>query len=59
MLLHPACVHATFSDERCGGDLPARGVTLFHLQRAIWLGCARKYAALLNGTGQAPMFVTA
>ena len=26
-----------------------RGVTLVHLQRAIWLGCARKYAALLNG----------
>ena len=35
-----------------------RGVTLVHLQRAIWLGCARKYAALLNGSEHAPMLVS-
>jgi hypothetical protein len=35
-----------------------RGVTLVHLQRAIWLGCARKYVALLNGSEHAPMLVT-
>ena len=33
-----------------------RGVTLEHLQRAIWLGCARKYVAMLNG--QPPMPIT-
>jgi hypothetical protein len=60
MLLHPACVHATFSgaDERLAAILYRRGVTLVHLQRAIWLGCARKYVALLNGTDKTPMFVT-
>ena len=35
-----------------------RGVTLVHLHRAIWLGCARKYVALLNGSEGAPMLVT-
>jgi len=60
MLLHSACVHATFSgaDERLAAILYRRGVTLVHLQRAIWLGCARKYVALLNATDKAPMFVT-
>jgi hypothetical protein len=60
MLLHPACVHATFSgaDERLAAVLYRRGITLVHLQRAIWLGCARKYVALLNGTDKVPMFVT-
>ena len=60
MLLHPACVHATFSgaDERLAAILYRRGIALVHLQRAIWLGCARKYVALLNGTDKAPMFVT-
>ena len=32
------------------------GVTLTQLERAIWLGCARKYIALLNG--QTPMLIT-
>jgi len=60
MLLHPACVNATFSgaDERLAAVLYRRGLTLVHLQRAIWLGCARKYVALLNATDKAPMFVT-
>jgi hypothetical protein len=60
MLLHPACVHAAFSgaDERLAAVLYRRGVTLVHLQRAIWLGCARKYVALLNANDKASMFVT-
>lgn len=59
MLLHPACVHATFSgaDERLAAILYRRGVTLVHLQRAIWLGCARKYVALLNASQKSSMFV--
>ena len=32
--------------------------TLVHLQRAIWLGCARKYAALLNAPENADMLIT-
>ena len=47
---------------RCGEWLAATlyrcGVTLVHLQRAIWLGCARKYVALLNGSEHTPMLVT-
>ena len=60
MLLRPACVRVNFSaaDERLTAILYRRGVTLVHLQRAIWLGCARKYAALLNGSENAPMLVT-
>ena len=50
MLSVPACVRVNFSaaDERLAAILYRRGVTLVHLQRAIWLGCARKYVALLN-----------
>ncbi len=60
MLSVPACVRVTFSaaDERLAAILYRRGVTLIHLQRAIWLGCARKYAALLNGSEHTPMLVT-
>lgn len=60
MLVRPACVRLNFSaaDERLAAILYRRGVTLVHLQRAIWLGCARKYVALLNGSEHAPMLVT-
>lgn len=60
MLMRPACVRLNFSadDERLAAILYRRGVTLVHLQRAIWLGCARKYVALLNGSEHAPMLVT-
>ena len=60
MLSVPACVRVNFSaaDERLAAILYRRGVTLAHLQRAIWLGCARKYVALLNGSEHAPMLVT-
>ncbi len=55
MLLAPACVRARFTpaDEHLALDLCQRGVTVTQLQRAIWLGCARKYVAMLNG--QTPM----
>jgi hypothetical protein len=58
MLLAPACVRSSFtpSDERLARDLDQRGVSLEQLQRAIWLGCARKYVAMLNG--QPPMPIT-
>jgi hypothetical protein len=60
MLSGTACVRVAFraADERLAAILYRRGVTLVHLQRAIWLGCARKYAALLNGSEHAPMLVT-
>ena len=58
MLLAPACVRSSFtpSDERLARDLDQRGVSLEQLQQAIWLGCARKYVAMLNG--QSPMPIT-
>lgn len=58
MLLAPACVRSSFTpaDERLAQGLDQRGVSLEQLQRAIWLGCARKYVAMING--QAPMPIT-
>jgi hypothetical protein len=32
-----------------------QGVSLEQLQCAIWLGCARKYVAMLNGQSSAPI----
>jgi hypothetical protein len=58
MLLRPACVRASFSaaDERLAVNWRHRGVTLIQIQRAIWLGCARKYVALSNQPS--PMWIT-
>jgi hypothetical protein len=49
--LEPACVCSAFTpaDEKLAVDLFRRGVPLDNLRRAIWLGCARKYIAMLNG----------
>jgi hypothetical protein len=60
MLSATACVRANFSaaDERLAAVLYQRGITLVHLQRAIWLGCARKYVALLNASENAAMLIT-
>jgi hypothetical protein len=60
MLSGTACLRVNFSvaDERLSATLYRRGVTLVHLQRAIWLGCARKYVAYLNGSENAPMLIT-
>lgn len=59
MLLGPACLRVSFSgaDERLAAALYRRGVALDDLQRAIWLGCARKYLAMLNGSEHAPMLI--
>jgi hypothetical protein len=57
MLLAPACVRCNFSaaDERLAQDIDRRGVSLEQLQRAIWLGCARKYVSMLNGQTSMPI----
>jgi hypothetical protein len=57
MLLAPACVRCRFTaaDERLARDFDQRGVSLEQLQRALWLGSARKYMALLNGQGGMPI----
>jgi hypothetical protein len=55
--LEPACVSSMFTpaDEKLAADLYRRGVSLETLRRAIWLGCARKYVAMLNGQPPAPI----
>jgi hypothetical protein len=49
--LQPACVRSTFTvaDEKLALNLYRRKVPLEQVRWAIWLGCARKYMALLNG----------
>jgi len=58
MLTAHGCLRCNFTiaDQRLARDLERQGVSLEQLQRAIWLGCARKYVAMLNG--QAPMPIT-
>lgn len=55
--LAPACVRSTFTaaDEKLARNLGRSGVTLEQLRRAIWLGCARRYVALLNNQSQLPI----
>lgn len=55
--LEPECVCSAFTpaDEKLAADLYGRGVPLENLRRAIWLGCARKYIAMLNGKPPAPI----
>ena len=55
--LAPACVRSTFTaaDEKLACNLGRSGVPLEQVRRAIWLGCARKYIALLNGQSQLPI----
>jgi hypothetical protein len=60
MLSGSACMRVNFStaDERLAATLYRRGITLVHLQRAIWLGSARKYVALLNAPENGDMLIT-
>lgn len=51
-------VHFSAADERLAAIFYRRGISLVHLQRAIWLGCARKYVALLNAPENADMLIT-
>jgi len=55
--LEPACVLSAFTaaDEKLALNLCRRGVSLEQLRRAIWLGCARKYTAMLNGQTRLPI----
>jgi hypothetical protein len=55
--LAPACVRSAFTaaDEKLAVNLSRRGTTLEQLCRAIWLGCARKYMAMLNGQTRLPI----
>jgi hypothetical protein len=54
-LVEPACVRSEFTpaEEQLAIGLYNRGVSPDLVRRAIWLGCARKYKAMLNGeTGE-------
>ena len=50
LLSEPACIRCRFSaaDEKLARDFYHRGVSLAQVERAIRLGCARKYATLLS-----------
>ncbi len=50
LLSRPACIRCRFTaaDENLARGLHHRGVFLAQVERAIWLGCARKYATLLS-----------
>jgi hypothetical protein len=58
MMVRRACIRVGFStaDERLARNFHAQGVPLAQIERAVWLGCVRKYVALLNG--QTPMLIT-
>jgi len=55
--LKPACVRYTFTvaDEKLALNLYRREVSLEQVRRAIWLGCARKYMAMLNAQTRQPI----
>ena len=57
LLLEPACVTAVFSaaDEKLAREWYAAGVPLDQVQRAVLIGCARKYVALFNHPGGSPI----
>ena len=55
--LKPACVRSTFTaaDHKLALNLYRREVSLEQVRWAIWLGCARKYMAMLNGQTRQPI----
>jgi hypothetical protein len=57
LFLAPACVQASFStaDEKIAASLHRRGVSLEQITRAILLGCARKYVAMINAGVRMPI----
>jgi hypothetical protein len=57
LFLAPACVQASFAaaDEKIATDLHRRGVSPEQVRRAILLGCARKYVAMINAGVRAPI----
>ena len=57
LFLAPACVQAGFSaaDEKLALGMYRRGVSIEQVTRAILLGCARKYVAMLNAGTRTPI----
>jgi hypothetical protein len=57
LFLEPACVSSVFSaaDEKLAAVWYRAGVSLDQVQRAILMGCARKYVALFNHPGGGPI----
>lgn len=53
-----ACVQSTFTaaDEKSVANLNAHQVPIELVERAIALGCCRKYVSLLNGSDSGPIF---
>lgn len=52
------CVQCAFTvpDQKFAAELFARDVALDQIERAIALGCCRRYISLLNGTASDPIF---
>jgi hypothetical protein len=57
IFLRHGCVSSSFSpaDDRLAADWRRRGVSLQSIERAISLGVARKYVALINHRGGTPI----
>jgi hypothetical protein len=57
LFLAQACVQASFTaaDEKIAASLHRRGITLEQITRAILLGCARKYVAMINAGVRTPI----
>lgn len=57
LFVKPACVRSAFTaaDERIALDLCRRGVGLESVRHAIRLGCARRYATMLNSQTALPI----
>lgn len=52
------CVQCAFTaaDQKFAAELLAQDVALDRIERAIALGCCRRYISLLNGTASEPIF---
>ncbi|MHB2009510.1 MAG: hypothetical protein ACYCOX_15890 [Acidobacteriaceae bacterium] len=57
LFLTPACVQASFSatDEKLALGMYRRGVSMEQITRAILLGCARKYVAMISAGVRTPI----
>jgi hypothetical protein len=57
LFLARRCVRSIFSaaDEQLAAELHRMGVPMADVERAILLGCLRKYAALINNGGGTPI----
>jgi hypothetical protein len=57
LMLARACVRSVFSaaDQKLALQLYQRGIPIERVERAVHLGCLRKYATLLNRPGGSPI----